>query len=80
MCLRKCDAIGQDTLKRVLHFLVSKQTNFLGKQTYLFVSGFKIENRPKYTFNTDNMYNRVLLHPIKEVQWKSVLSIMCVML
>lgn len=59
MFLWKCDAIGQDTLKRALLFiLVSKQTNSLRKQTCLFVSWFKIEYRHEYTFNSDNMHEK----------------------
>lgn len=56
MFLWKCDAIGQDTLKRPLLYIPeSKQTNSLRKQTCLFVSGFKIEFRHEYTLNSDNM-------------------------
>lgn len=59
MFLYKCVAIGQDTIKKVVFdFFVSKQTNFLGKQTCQFVSGLKIEYRHEHTFKTYNMHEK----------------------
>lgn len=56
------------------------------KQTYLFLSGFKIEYRHKYTIKTDIMHEKnikeivIISCIIIEIEWKVVKSIMCVMM